>query len=85
MSSQGPIISEQYILRKVHLYKDLLDKILYGKHFRFQSFDKFLKQVHSEYPDKSDLAYTVVKWYYDNQAIVRIFKPFINSLRIKFM
>lgn len=79
MSSEGPLSSEQYILRKVHLYKDLLDKIFYGKHFLFKSFDKFLKQVHSEYPDKSDLTYTVVKWYYDNQAIVQIFKPFINN------
>jgi len=71
------------LLKDVHTYKKVLDNLFYGKHFLFKSFPKFLKQVRQEHPEESKLNYSVVKWYYDNQAIVQIFKPFEeNHVRV---
>ena len=71
------------LLKDVHTYKKILDGIFYGKHLLFKSFPKFLKQVRQEHPEESKLNYSVVKWYYDNQAIVQIFKPYEeNHVRV---
>ena len=56
-------------------YKKELDKIFYGNEFLMKSFPRFYKKVTSM---RFDIPYSVLKFYYDNQAIIQIFSPHEN-------
>ena len=73
--------SEKALFNKMLKYKKLLDDIFYGKTFLFKSLPKFIYQIRRE--GHIDIPYNIVECYYENQAIVQIFKPDINDTHIR--
>jgi len=53
-------------------YKDILDSVFYSSDFFAKSFPKFVKKLQLL---NIDIPYNVIEFYYNNQAIVQIFKP----------
>lgn len=79
MYQRSRIKSNLYIMElfnKVLKVKKILDDIFYGEQFLFKSINKFIYQVKLE---GHDISSDVIKCYYDNQAIVQIFKPIIKD------
>ena len=57
---------------KLSKYKDTLDDVFYSSDFFAKSLPKFVKKLELL---KLDIPYNIIEFYYDNQAIVQIFKP----------
>jgi len=57
---------------KLSKYKDTLDDVFYSSDFFAKSLPKFVKKLELL---KIAIPYNVIEFYYDNQAIVQIFKP----------
>jgi hypothetical protein len=53
-------------------YKDVLDSVFYSSDFFAKSLPKFIKKLQLL---NIDIPYNVIEFYYNNQAIVQIFKP----------
>lgn len=68
IADRGDEVIYKYTLE----FKKDLDKIFYGNQFLMKSFPRFYKKVGSM---RNDIKYSILKFYYDNQAIVQIFKP----------
>lgn len=64
------------LFNKVLKVKKILDDIFYGEQFLFKSINKFIYQVKLE---GHDISNDIIKCYYDNQAIVQIFKPIVRD------
>jgi hypothetical protein len=60
--------------------KSQLDKIFYGDDFLSRNLDSFYAVVKKSHPSISK---SIVKFYYDNQQVVQIFKPYISRKNIK--
>jgi hypothetical protein len=60
--------------------KSVLDKIFYGDDFLSRNLDSFYAVVKKSHPSISK---SIVKFYYDNQQVVQIFKPYISRKNIK--
>ena len=69
--------SELELFNKMLKYKTFLDNIFYGKNFLFKSLPKFIYQIRRE--GRIDIPNNIIECYYENQAIVQIFKPYIND------
>ena len=59
--------------------KTFLDNIFYNKGFLMKGFPVFLKVVRET---NSDIPYSVIQSYYDNQEVVQAFKPQNKNLNI---
>jgi hypothetical protein len=59
------------LYKKVSKYRKLLDNIFYDKKFFAKSYPKFLKIT-----EKLGIDSNLVKFYYNNQSIVQVFKPY---------
>ena len=57
---------------KLSKYKDTLDDVFYSSDFFAKSLPKFVKKLELL---NIDVPYNVIEFYYNNQAIVQIFKP----------
>jgi hypothetical protein len=60
--------------------KSQLDKIFYGDDFLSRNLDAFYSVVKKSHPSISK---SIVKFYYDNQQVVQIFRPYISRKNIK--
>jgi transposase InsO family protein len=58
------------LFEKVLKYKKVLDKIFYDNKFFAKGYTKFLKVCH-----QLEIPNNIIKFYYDNQAIVQVFRP----------
>ena len=58
------------LFEKVLKYKKVLDKIFYDNKFFAKGYTKFLKVC-----EKLEIPNNIIKFYYDNQNIVQVFKP----------
>ena len=60
------------IFKEVLKYRKVLDDIFYGDGLLMKGFPQFFKAVRNE---QHDIPFSVLKYYYENQAVVQIFKP----------
>ena len=58
------------LFEKVLKYKKVLDNIFYDNKFFAKGYTKFLKVCH-----QLEIPNNIIKFYYDNQAIVQVFRP----------
>lgn len=65
-------MSDKELYERVLKNKKVLDDVFYDKKYFSKGLDKFFKYLEL---NKIDLPYSVIKFYYDNQAIVQLFKP----------
>ena len=62
------------VYEEVLKYKEFLDDIFYGEGLLMKGFSYFFKEVRNKEGEKK-IGYNVLKSYYNNQAVVQIFKP----------
>ena len=63
-------MSNQELYQKVLKHRKILDDLFYDKKFFAKGLNKFLKVC-----EKLDIPDKIIKFYYDNQSIVQIFRP----------
>ena len=65
-------MSDKELYEKVLKYKKILDYIFYDKLFFGKDITKFNEYLKVK---KINIQPSIIKFYYDNQAITKIFKP----------
>lgn len=71
--------TREKVYREVLKYKSFLDSIFYDKGFLMKGLPVFIKKVRDI---NSDIPYSVIELYYENQEVVQAFKPPDNDVSI---